>query len=81
MLFIKSALLPFLQYAFASVGQMAFTNYIMQSLICNFIFLGYSLAMYGELQRHELYYVVFGVWLFQLIISPIWLKYFRFGPL
>ena len=81
MLFIKSALLPFLQHAFASVGQMAFTNYIMQSLICNFIFLGYGLAMYGELQRHELYYVVFGVWLFQLIISPIWLRYFRFGPL
>jgi uncharacterized protein len=22
-----------------------------------------------------------GVWLFQLIASPIWLKYFRFGPL
>jgi uncharacterized protein len=53
----------------------------MQSLICNFIFLGYGLAMYGELHRHELYYVVFGVWLFQLIVSPIWLKYFRFGPL
>jgi uncharacterized protein len=22
-----------------------------------------------------------GVWLFQIIASPIWLKYFRFGPL
>jgi uncharacterized protein len=81
MLFIKSALLPFLQKALAAVGQMAFSNYIMQTLICNFILLGYGFALYGTLQRYELYYIVFGVWLLQLIISPIWLKYFRFGPL
>jgi uncharacterized protein len=37
--------------------------------------------MYGELQRYQLYYVVFGIWAFQLIVSPIWLKYYRFGPL
>jgi uncharacterized protein len=81
MLFIKSALLPFLQKALAAVGQMAFSNYIMQTLICNFILLGYGFALYGTLQRYELYYIVFGVWLLQLILSPIWLKYFRFGPL
>jgi uncharacterized protein len=81
MLFIKSAWLPFLQRALAAVGQMALTNYISQSLICNFIFLGYGLAKYGELQRYQLYYVVFGIWIFQLIVSPIWLKYFRFGPM
>lgn len=81
MLFIKSAWLPFLQKALAAVGQMAFSNYIMQSLICNFIFLGYGLGKYGLLQRYELYYVVFGVWVLQLIVSPLWLTYFRFGPL
>jgi len=81
MLFIKSGWLGFLQKSFAALGQMAFTNYIMQSLICNFIFLGYGLAMYGKLQRYELYYIVFGIWIFQLIASPVWLKYFYFGPL
>ena len=81
MLFIKSAWLPFLQRALAAVGQMALTSYISQTLICNFIFLGYGLAKYGELQRYQLYYVVFGIWTFQLIVSPIWLKYFRFGPM
>jgi uncharacterized protein len=39
MLFIKSQALPFLQRALAAVGQMAFTNYITQSIICNTIFL------------------------------------------
>lgn len=81
MLFVKSGWLPFLQKSLAAVGQMAFTNYITHSIICNFIFLGYGLSMYGKLQRYELYYIVIGIWMFQLIACPIWLKYFRFGPL
>ena len=81
MLFVKSGILPFLQKALAAVGQMAFTNYITHSIICNIIFLGYGFAMYGKLQRYELYYIVISIWIFQLIFSPIWLKYFRFGPL
>ena len=24
---------------------------------------------------------LFGIWVFQLIVSPLWLKYYRFGPL
>lgn len=81
MLFVKSGFLPFLQKSLAAVGQMAFTNYITHSIICNFIFLGYGFSMYGKLQRYELYYIVISIWVFQLIVSPIWLKYFRFGPL
>lgn len=81
MLFIKSGWLSLLQKSLAAVGQMAFSNYIMHTIICNFIFLGYGFSKYGKLQRYELYYIVFGIWIFQLIISPIWLKYYRFGPL
>lgn len=81
MLFIKSGWLPLLQKSLAAVGQMAFTNYITHSIICNIIFLGYGFSMYGKLQRYELYYIVVSIWIFQLIFSPIWLKYFRFGPL
>lgn len=73
-------IVPWLMKALTAVGQMAFTNYLMQSIICTFIFHGYGLGYYGKLSFHELYYVVFGVWIFQLIISPIWLNYFRFGP-
>jgi uncharacterized protein len=81
MLFIKSGFLPFLQKSLAAVGQMAFTNYVTHSIICNFIFLGYGFSMYGKLDRYELYFIVASIWIFQLIVSPIWLKYFRFGPL
>jgi uncharacterized protein len=81
MLFVKSGIFPWLRKSLAAVGQMAFTNYITHSIICNFIFLGYGFSMFGKLQRYELYYIVIGIWIFQLILSPIWLKYFRFGPL
>lgn len=81
MLFVKSGWLPFLQKSLAAVGQMAFTNYITHSIVCNIIFLGYGFSMYGKLQRYELYYIVVSIWVFQLIFSPIWLRYYRFGPL
>jgi uncharacterized protein len=81
MLFIKSGFFPFLQRSLAAVGKMAFSNYIMHSVICNIIFLGYGFGMYGKFYRHQMYYIVFSTWIFQLIASPIWLRYFRFGPL
>ncbi|MEO5564103.1 MAG: DUF418 domain-containing protein, partial [Chitinophagaceae bacterium] len=81
MLFISSGILNSLRLALAAVGKMALSNYIMQTIICNIIFLGFGFGLYGKLQRYELYYIVIGIWIFQLIISPLWLKYFCFGPL
>lgn len=78
-LFVKSGILKFLQYALASVGRMALTNYVMDSIICGTVFILFD--QFGQWQRYELYYLVAGIWAFQLIASPIWLKYFRFGPL
>ena len=64
-----------------AVGQMALTNYIMQSIICTLVFFGYGLNYYGELEFYRIYFVVGGIWLLQLAVSPIWLRYFLFGPL
>ena len=65
---------------FASVGQMALTNYLSQSALALFIFTGAGLAWYGQLSRFELYYVVVAIWIVQLIWSPLWLRRFRYGP-
>lgn len=65
---------------FAAVGRMALTNYLSQSLLCLFIFTGAGLAWYGQLARHELYYVVIAIWVMQLVWSPLWLRHFRYGP-
>jgi uncharacterized protein len=64
-----------------AVGQMAFTNYIMQSVICTLVFFGYGLNYYAELEFYQLFYVVIAIWVLQLIVSPLWLRYFYFGPL
>jgi len=80
LLVYRSGLVPWLMHALTSVGQMAFTNYLMQSIICTLFFNGYGLGYFGKLSYYQLYYVVAAVWVFQLIISPIWLRYFRFGP-
>ena len=81
MIFCKLNILGFLRNSLAAVGRMALTNYIMHSVICAFVFTGIGFSLFGKLQRYELYYVVFAIWIFQLVASPIWLKYFRFGPL
>jgi uncharacterized protein len=80
MLVYRSKIVPWLMKALSAVGQMAFTNYLMQSIICTFFFYGYGFGYYGKLYFHQIYYVVGAVWIFQLIFSSIWLRYFRFGP-
>ncbi|PDH33951.1 MAG: hypothetical protein CNF02_06235 [OM182 bacterium MED-G28] len=80
MIICKLGILVWLRYALARVGQMALTNYLSQSLICNIIFMGFGFGLFAQLGRVEIYYVVFGVWVFQILFSIYWLKHYRFGP-
>jgi uncharacterized protein len=80
MLFIKSGSLRFLQKSLAAVGKLALTNYLMHSIVTSIIFMVTAFRCIGMLQRYELYYIVAGLWIFQLIYSPIYLKYFLYGP-
>ncbi len=81
LLVYRSQLVPWLMKSLTAVGQMAFTNYLTHSIVCALYFNGYGFGNYGKLAYHQLYYVVFVIWVVQLIISPIWLRYFRFGPM
>lgn len=80
-LIYKSGVMQGLFRRLEAVGRMAFTNYIMHSIICTLFFFGYGLNYYGVLEYYQLYYVVFAVWILQLIVSPLWLRSFYFGPL
>lgn len=79
LLIARSGFLPILQHAIACVGRMAFTNYLTHSIVCAIFFVGFG--YFGQLQRFELYYVVLVICLVQLVLSPIWLKYYKMGPL
>ena len=81
MLLYKSGWFKWLFALVRPVGQMAFTNYLMQSLMAALYFFGIGFGMLGKLQRYEIYYVVAVMWAIEIIWSHIWLHYFRFGPL
>jgi uncharacterized protein len=80
-LVVKAARMKWLTDRLAAVGQMAFSNYISHSIIYALVFYAPGLRMMGQLQRYQLYYVVLAMWIVSLAVSPVWLRYFRFGPL
>jgi len=81
MLVCKSQRLAPLTRPFAAVGRTAFSNYILQSVICTTIFYGHGLALFGSVDRVAQIAIVVAIWAVQLVISPLWLRYFLFGPL
>jgi uncharacterized protein len=76
----KEGLMPRLTARLAAVGRMALTNYLTQSVLCTTLFEGWGFGLFGKLDRFPLLGVVMSVWLLQLAISPLWLRWFRFGP-
>jgi uncharacterized protein len=81
MMVCKAGALRWLTSRLAAIGQTALSNYIMQSVVCTWVFTGWGLGLYGRLERYQLYYVVAGCWGISLGASPIWLRHYRFGPL
>lgn len=81
-LVLKGGPLRGLAAALADVGQMAFTNYIAQSLIMTGVFWsGRGFGLFGQVSRAELWLLVVAVWALQIAWSRLWLGSFRYGPL
>jgi uncharacterized protein len=64
----------------AAVGRMALSNYLLQSVICTTIFYGHGLGLFGRVDRAGQLAIVVGVWVFQMLASSAWLRYFAVGP-
>lgn len=67
--------------ALAAVGRTAFSNYILQTVLATWIFYGHGLGLFAQLDRVEIFAVVLGIWAVQIVLSVVWLRYFRFGPI
>jgi uncharacterized protein len=59
---------------------MAFTNYVMHSIIASIIFLGIGFDMMGKVGPLWWTILALVVFMCQIIISTLWLKVFEFGP-
>ena len=77
----KKGIFKKFQNRLQATGRMAFTNYIGMSVICTLIFNGHGLGLFGTLDRLQQFLIVIAVWIVILIISPLVLKNYRFGPL
>lgn len=80
MLWVQRGTLPWLRHSLAAVGRTALTCYLTQSLICTFIFYGHGVGLYAQLGRTEQMGVVLAVWVVQLTVAPLWLRWFTQGP-
>ena len=72
--------LPALRNRVAAAGRMAFTNYLLTSIIMTSIFYGYGLGLFGEVGRATLWLFVLGMWGLILAWSKPWLDHFAYGP-
>ena len=65
----------------ALAGRMALTNYILTSVICSIIFYGHGFGLFGAVTRVQQLLTVMGLWVFLLLFSRVWFRYFYYGPL
>lgn len=79
-LLVKRGVFGALRRALAAVGRMAFSNYLLQSVMTSVIFLGWGFGLAGRFDYAEQLLVVAAIWVVQLALSPVWLRHYRFGP-
>ena len=79
-LVVKTGIIRGLVTRFGAVGRMALTNYLMHSVVMTLIFYGYGLGLYADVPRLWQQAFVLALISIQLLISPWWLKHYRFGP-
>jgi len=65
----------------APVGRMAFSNYVVQSIVFGCIFFGYGLGQFGRMNAAPALVLGIAVFMAQIALSRWWLRHYRFGPL
>jgi uncharacterized protein len=63
----------------APLGRMAFTNYLLQSVIFSAVFFGWGLGWCGMSAGPALLIGII-VYVVQVFVSAAWLRRYRFGP-
>ena len=69
-----------LLYPLTLVGRMAFTSYLAQTAIGMFVFYGIGLGYWGALGLAQLWLLALSIYIVQVLMCAVWLRYFRQGP-
>ena len=81
MLMCTSQSVPRLRTALAALGRTAFSNYILQTLICTTLFYGNGFGLFGAVSRVQQILIVVAIWIVQLLVAQWWLRHFAYGLL
>jgi uncharacterized protein len=65
---------------FASLGQMALTNYLTESVVLGVMFYGYGFGLFGRIGSALGALIGVALYVGQLFFSRFWLRHYRFGP-
>jgi uncharacterized protein len=79
-LVVKHGALSRVRRALAAVGQMALSNYLLHSVVTSLLFLGWGVGLAGQFDYAEQLGVMVVIWASQLMVSPVWLARYYFGP-
>ena len=63
------------------LGRMAFTNYLVQSIVMSCIFYGFGFALFGRVSVAQAIAIATVIYTAQAAFSAWWLGRFRFGPM
>jgi uncharacterized protein len=63
------------------VGKMALSNYLFQTLMCIIIFYNFAFNLIGTIGLVFIIGIAILLLVVQILLSKIWLKYYRFGPM
>lgn len=64
----------------APAGRMALTNYLLQSLVCAWLFLAYGLRWIGTVGPLAATAIALAIFAAQLVLSRWWMRRFVYGP-
>jgi uncharacterized protein len=63
-----------------ALGRMAFTGYLLQSLLAAVVFSGFGLGLWGKLSLADLWLTAAIIWTIEIVFAQTWLSHFAIGP-
>lgn len=63
-----------------ALGRMAFTGYLLQSVLAAFAFSGFGLGLWGKVDLVELFLIAAVIWTVEIAFATAWLARFSMGP-
>ncbi|WP_404294045.1 DUF418 domain-containing protein [Cytobacillus kochii] len=63
-----------------TIGRLSMTNYLMQSIVATCLFYSYGFGLYGNVSLLTGTMIALILYVCQIVLSMIWMKYFVYGP-